>query len=580
MAADANVRGQSISHGTDGAGRVSGRLRSRLAVAGGLALLTVVLTAPIAWRAASVGPVNTGDGEMSVWNVSWVARALVTDPLHVYDANIFTPHRGTLAYSEANLPAGVLGLPAWLVSGNPYLTYNCAVFLAVLLAAFATYGLARHLTDCRTASFVSATLFAFAPFLVVRYAHIQLVLVFGVPLALCAMHRFVDRPTLGRSLALSAAVALAGLCSGYYGFFAGLSAATGLVYYALRRGTWRSPRYVTLATLAGVAAIVMIVPFFLPYRDLAGGTDPFRTMPDVRAHAATWRSYLASTSYVHRAVLGSIVPVAESDFPERILFPGFVALALAGVALVVSLRGSRPPEEASLSETAGFYLLLGSLAAWLSLGPDAGLYGLAYRTVPVWSMLRAPARFGVLVTLAVAVLAAIGLTVLLAATSRKRRAAAVIGALAVCELATVPWQDVREALPIPAAHRMIALHQSGAVAEFPFFWLPQDFHRHSLYMLYSTTHWHPLVNGYSDHIPDDFRGSAVSISTFPSRSAFRYLRDRGTRYVVFHMNLFDGRSREKLLDRIQVYAKFLRPILTQGDVWLYEIVDWPEPPGA
>ena len=44
----------------------------------------------------------------------WPARSS-SDPLHVFDANIFYPHRWTLAYSEANLGAGALAAPVyWL----------------------------------------------------------------------------------------------------------------------------------------------------------------------------------------------------------------------------------------------------------------------------------------------------------------------------------------------------------------------------------------------------------------------------------------------------------------------------------
>ena len=45
---------------------------------------------------------NTGDGRFSVWNIAWVAHALSTDPLDLFDANIFYPHRRTLAFSESN----------------------------------------------------------------------------------------------------------------------------------------------------------------------------------------------------------------------------------------------------------------------------------------------------------------------------------------------------------------------------------------------------------------------------------------------------------------------------------------------
>lgn len=95
-------------------------------------------------------------------------------------------------------------------------------------------------------------------------------------------------------------------------------------------------------------------------------------------------------------------------------------------------------------------------------------------------------------------------------------------------------------------------------------------------MLYSTGHWHPLVNGYSDHVPAGYRETVVAISTFPSRGAFRLLRERGARYAIFHLNLYDRRSREKLMDAIGRYRDYLRPLAQDDNVRLYEIAAWPE----
>jgi hypothetical protein len=36
-------------------------------------------------------------------------------------------------------------------------------------------------------------------------AHVQLLMTFGIPLALLALHRLIDRPTFGRAGALAAA---------------------------------------------------------------------------------------------------------------------------------------------------------------------------------------------------------------------------------------------------------------------------------------------------------------------------------------------------------------------------------------
>ena len=83
--------------------------------------LAVAVTWPLGAHPATLAykPQNT-DGQFSVWNVAWVAHALLTDPRHVFDANIFYPHRWTLTYSETNLVAGALGVPVYWATHRVY----------------------------------------------------------------------------------------------------------------------------------------------------------------------------------------------------------------------------------------------------------------------------------------------------------------------------------------------------------------------------------------------------------------------------------------------------------------------------
>ena len=553
------------------------RLLSRLAIVAGFMLVTIVLTAPLTWRVAAGGPINTGDGQMSIWNVAWVARALVSDPLHVFDANIFAPHRNTLAYSEANLVAGALAIPTWWATHHPYVTYNVTVFLAYLLSALFTFGLVTHLAGDRRAAGVSALLFAFAPFVIVRYAHIQLLMVWSLPLALWAMHRFVEERTVARTLLLSAALVVAGLSSGYYGFFAGTAVGLGFVYYGVRRGLWRQPRYLLLCALCVIAAGLAIAPFFLPYLSVPRTGDPFRTLDEAARYSADWGGYLTSTTHLHRLLLDPIVPLDRARFPERVLFPGLVCLSLAALALVLTWRRADaggtdrlhllPPER----ETAGFYGLVVLVAGWLSFGPRAGLYALAFRVVPAWWLMRAPARYIVLIGLSLAVLAGLALAAWLRHAKRPVAVALLVGAAAMIELSAMPW-DVRDALPVSPVYRALAHLPAGAVVELPFFFREVDFHRNTLYMLYSTYHWHPVVNGYSDFIPEDFRKMVIPVSSFPAWEALGILYPRGTRYAVFHLNLYDVRSREKLMEKFERYRDYIRPVLQDGDTWLFEII--------
>ena len=64
------------------------------------ALLLIAFTAPIsldpAGRVFTEGP----DTRLYRWTLGWDLHALKTDPLHIFNANIFYPEKKTLAYSE------------------------------------------------------------------------------------------------------------------------------------------------------------------------------------------------------------------------------------------------------------------------------------------------------------------------------------------------------------------------------------------------------------------------------------------------------------------------------------------------
>src|SRR5262245_29380528 len=122
--------------------RMTPRERLMMVVAG--AGLTALLLYPISIHPGRHARADTSDGQFSLWNVAWVARAIVVDPGHVLDANIFYPRRRTLLYSETNLLAGVIAAPAYWATGDPYIAHNTAVLAAFFLSALGTYLLGTY----------------------------------------------------------------------------------------------------------------------------------------------------------------------------------------------------------------------------------------------------------------------------------------------------------------------------------------------------------------------------------------------------------------------------------------------------
>ena len=247
-----------------------------------------------------------------------------------------------------------------------------------------------------------------------------------------------------------------------------------------------------------------------------------------------------------------------------------------------SLRGlpAAAASEASVPRRwAGLYVAIALLAFWASLGPAAGLYLWLYHVVPAFSFLRAPVRFGVLVLLAIAVLAGVGVTWL----ERKRwkswpQVAAALIAVALIESYVGPLQ-LTAAPQLARAYRQLAALPRAPVAEFPFYAGSFDRHRHTDYMLASTFHWQPLINGYSDHMPEDFFAALPALQTFPSAEAFEVLRAKQVRWVVVHFDAYPPEVGPALRPQLMNMTDRLRVAVDEYPISLYEVI-WPMPQSA
>jgi hypothetical protein len=545
----------------------------RAAIACGLALvLAVVMTWPLATGLGRLGRTTTMDGLYGIWNVGWVAHTIVTHPASLFDANIFYPHRGTLAYSEANIVAGIVGIPAWLLTGNAYAAHNTALLFAFATSFLGMWLLARYLSGRGETSVVAGILFAFCPYFYSHSAHVQLLMAGGIPLSMLALHRLADSPSNRRGVALGIALATQALACAYYGIFAGLMVSYGVLFLAARRGLWRDRQYWITVAIALLAAGVLVLPFILPYLELQREGGFVRSLDDARRYSATWPSYLASPSHLHRPVLALARQLGWHV--GEVLFPGILAVALGGLGAALAWPAVRRDEGAPEGrETLMLYGSLGVLALWGSFGPDAYLYTVLYRVIPLFTFLRAPSRFGLLIVFVLAIFASLALRRLAPAGRRGMLFSAAFVIVAMAELNVVPFPWER-ALPVSTNYRILAGMPRAAVAEFPFYGERIAFPLHAQYMVLSTTHWMPLVNGYSDYIPQDFREAAVVLDSFPSNDTFAVLQKRRVRYIAIHWDMYGPRA-EEIRTKLKPFERYLRPLGSDATMNLYEIVGFP-----
>ena len=505
------------------------------------ACLTVIATFPLVLHLGRALPGDLGDPLFTSWVLGWDADRLRHGLSGFWDAPILFPSRQTLAFAEHMAGIAVFVAPLIWLTGNPILAYDVAFLLTYVLAGSGMYLLAREVTGRRDAAFLAGLAFAFAPLRALHVSHLQVLAWGWMPVALWGLHRYFARRSTFALAVFAAAFTLEALSNGYFLYYLALASAFVVVYELASRQAPRAERLRAIAALAAAAAFILVFVGAValayisvreqygvrrPYGDWINFSADLRSYVSVPATARLWAGWLNGDT-----------------LPERQLFPGLVTSLCAAAAL----WPGRPRR--------GITLLYGALAAAafvLSLGPEpaawshrllpAGPYAWLVRLVPGMDGLRVPARLGVVVLMALCVLAAIGAARLLESLPRPWRITAVValGAAMVAE----GWAAPLTMAPVDphgrpgdrSAYRWLAQQPPGAAIELPI--LEWSIAPTLTYQYATLLHGHPIVNGYSGYgspLQEFLGGAASPLNDLDRMSdALDLLRAVGVHYVLVH----------------------------------------------
>src|SRR5688572_27678757 len=427
--------------------------------------LTVAMTWPLLSPTARVVP-DSDDAYFSVWRLAWVAHQLPRDPWHLFDANIFYPSSAALAYSDAMLLVSAAGAPAIWSGVSPAIVHNVLLGAAFVSSMWAAFLLVRGLTGSARAAWLAAIFFGLAPYRFAHIGHLELQWVMWMPLSLWALHRYVAAPTAGCALAVGGAVAAQTLCSIYYGAFLSFYlVVAALILCAIHPAGRRRAMALTPIMIVPLLVVLAIYgPPYLQSRQQHGA----RKVAEITEYSARPADFLRVPP--HNRLRGRSQSGPAPD--ERSLFPGTAPLLLAAAAFV-------PP----VAPSAWMYLGLTAVSVDAALGMNGLMFPLLHRVAPALTSLRAPARFGVLVLLSLAVLAGFGAAKIMSA---RPHAASVVTALVtlfcVVEFWSAPIASRANLEPATEAHRWLSNQPPGSVVlEMP---VPR---MHALW-LYETTY--------------------------------------------------------------------------------------------
>ena len=552
------------------------------------AALAVLHTWPLASNPGGLSRLDNDDTGLNVFVISWIAHIVPRDPLSVFHAPIFFPDRYALAYSEHMLVPSLMGAPLIWAGVPPVTVYNLLILVGFTLSGWTMALVVRQWTGSTLAGVTAGMLYAFNAHLLTRLVHLQALHMEFLPLALFGLDQVLSgasgnretgtgsrqsgdgsrqsgtgsrelavgrrqpaagsqQPAVGgergvsgspqpvpvvgplaAGVVLTLAFVLQALCSNYTLVFLAVALLVSAVVRGdewLARGERR--QLLALVTSAVVAAIVL-APFLWPYYVVSREQGLSRSIDEVALYSASWSDYLATGGRLHYAWW------SHRWFEGRTpLFPGVVGLILTSATLMSS--------DARRDRRVRMAVAIGAVGLALSFGPGLPGYAWLHRHVPLFEGLRAAARWGLLFLTAVAILAAF------AVREWERRwrdwsywpaAAALLLGLVTLEALRAPLAFV--GVPhVPALYDELRRQDDAVIVELPLF-AGASVSENARYMVHSTRHFRPMVNGYSGFETETFRRRAERWRRFPEPDVLADMINVGVTHVVVDTRQLDA----------------------------------------
>ncbi len=512
-------------------GRTRGPAREVLAAAVASLLLVVVVKWRVVTHLGSGLPGDLGDPLLQTWQLAWGPHALLHQLTHPFDANAFWPLHRSLAFSDSLLGLAPLGLLFGAGPAAAVARYDTVYLLSYAAATTAAYCLARQLGASRGAAAVAGVAFAYAPWHLAQEGHLQILLTAGLPasLALLARGHGIGGPARPRLVVAGWAVAAWQVSLGFglgLQLTYALGALTVLVTarHAVRRRRGRTgpaPRALLGAEIVGlVGFLTTAVAFGRPYLQVvAEHPEARRRLAEVSLYSPPAHAFATTAAnnwlwgHAQAGLRSSLASQSEGD-----LAVGGMLLLLAVLGLV---RGNW--SRAARWSLAGAAVGVAAFAMGTKLAGGRFSYLLLYDHAPGWQGVRTPGRLVVLVTLALALLAATGIDGALSRSSRFLRRT-----MPVLLAATV----LLEGLGSTATPTAPQIPAGVAGAPGPVLVLPSDEFHDSWAMWFSTDGFGPLVNGASGFVPVGLAALRRDVVGFPDAGSVELLRRRGIRRVV------------------------------------------------
>lgn len=551
-----------------------------LQVSGLYLLLTVVLTFPLVLQLNSSVFGFTSDNFSTIWYFGALKDAGLD-----LSQNITTSIRYPLGVNLADLPPEMAwALPFLLLTylTNSLMAFNLITILGFVFSGVSMYYLIFYLTKDKLISLFAGFVFSFAPYHFWQgFVHINLGLLYTLPLYTLALLYFDKNRTLRSGLFLGLSFLFAFFTSLYYGLFLvflTFGFVLGQVLTSLlKRKNYFSWAYFKSGLVATTVLLVVTSPLlFRVFFQKSGfgtvGSLASRPLNDLLSLSMRpWDFLLPAPNHpflgeMSNNLLGWIraqsvdFKTSSAFLPERIAFLGITTVVVFLISLWFVFRKKKYQHlTLVLLISLGLILLISAPPFIILKGikidfPSTWIY-------PLLPFFRVYARLGIMVHLLVLIISSFGLATVLKSGLKKKVVLGLLSALIFLEFLPFGWGQTTTLANQPVYDWVKNTPQGTVIAEYP---IAFDTANSLIWQRY---HQKNLYNGL-------FQNEVIplkEISDLSSPQTWLKLKASGVDYVVFHTQYLYDKS-HPINDFY--YKEYGDPPLGEGQSWAKEVASF------
>ncbi len=533
--------------------RGPGQSKWELPAVGALAaLLSLAQTWPLLARLPDSIPGWPGDNFAFLYKLWWFRTSLVQ--LHrspLFDPGSYAPFGFNLGQGEPTLINTLPGVFIGTLT-NDVVSYNLLALASFAVAAIGGYLLVREVTSSRLAGLLGGLAFAFCPYRMSQFAgHLQMLGTGWIALAFYFLERLLKTQQTRQGLFLGVALGLAALSAWYYAYMVVLALAVFFLFRVIGLRASLRPFRVARGLVAGVVVFLLLAsPVAIPSLQLWAQGGLTHSAKAADEHSAAPLDYIVPNPLHPLWGESGMRAHAEQNVIESALYIGIVVVLIVMAGWLVARYGMGPTSKSAWLAWLGLAVVCFVLSLGLTLhdangqvklagGGDIPLPGqLLYDWLPLYSSMRAFARFGVLVMLAAVALMGLGWVALLRAGPAWLRARPIFGTcmaalLLLVDFWTGPYSWGTSRVEPGKLESYLAKQSDGVVMQMP---LESSQSGPALYR--RVYYGKAIAYGYETFEPSAWRSARPALEAFPSDASLDVLKGWGVRYIVVSGNAY------------------------------------------